>query len=101
MDFGSILDSAFDQVGLREEVLVLGAGDPPPSFRAKFEQPQQIVIQDQVHDTDYSVEYTTADVPRLKVGALLEIRGASYRVKLPPVMLGDGHWSIAELEKIR
>lgn len=101
IDLGGIFDAAFDQVGLREEVLVLGAGDSPPSFQARFEQPQQIIIQDQVHDTDYSIEYTTASVPRLTVGATLQIRGARYRVKQPPVMQGDGHWSIAELEKIR
>lgn len=100
MDFGSVLDSAFDQVGLRDEVTVLGGAAPLPTFRARFDQPQRILEADRVHITDYAIEYTTADVVPLRVGTKLLIKGVTYSVTQPPAAQGDGHWTIADLEKI-
>ena len=100
MDFGSILDSAFDPVGLRDEVTVLGGTAPLPTFRARFDQPQRVLLEDRVHVTDYMIEYTTAEAPRLRVGSRLLIKGETYSVTQPPAAQGDGHWTIADLEKV-
>lgn len=94
----SLFDEAFDAVGLRETVTLLKSMAPNPTFQARFDRPQQIMLDDQIHTTDYSIEYTTADVPEIYMDDLLAIGGVVYRVKQPPVVTGNGHWTVALLE---
>jgi len=91
-------DEAFDAVGLRETVQVLNASFPP--FKARFDRPQQIIVGDQIHTTDYAIEYTTSDAPGLAYDNQLSILDVVYRVKQPPVAQGDGYWTIAQLEPL-
>lgn len=94
----SLFDEAFDAAGLRVAATLL-KGDRP-HFQARFERPQQIMLEDQVHTTNYSIEYTTGAVPAINLGDQIEIAGTSYRVIQPPVAQGDGYWTIAELEPV-
>jgi hypothetical protein len=100
----SIFNKAFDRVGLREKVVVVDSPLLIPEFRAKFERPQRIFAEDQVHTTDYAVEYTTSDAPGLCVGTVLDIGEGGvlgrYRVIQPPLALDDGFWSNALLEAV-
>lgn len=94
----SLFDEAFDAAGIREEVTLYRGGLPLPSFRARFDRPQQIMLDDQIHTTDYTIEYTTADCPDLEMDDEVDILDVTYTVKEPPVIQGDGHWTIALLE---
>lgn len=94
----SLFDEAFDVAGLRVTATLL-KGDHP-QFKVRFEQPQQIMLDDQVHTTNYSIEYTTHDVPAIEWDDRIEIAGVTYRVIQPPVTQGDGYWTIAELERV-
>lgn len=102
----SLFDNAFDAAGLRGPVTLLKGGQP--TFQARFERPQQILVDDQVHTTDYSIEYTTRDVPQIVADDRIRIDAedwtpldaGTYRVIQPPVVQGDGHWTIALLEKV-
>jgi len=94
----SLFAEAFDAVGMREEVVPYKHNLAFPSFQARFDRPQQIMLDDQVHTTAYSIEYTTADCPDLEMDDLVDIGQAFYRVKQPPVIQGDGTFTIAELE---
>lgn len=95
----SLFDAAFDAVGLRETVTLM-KGMPFPTFQARFDRPQQIMLDDQIHTTDYSIEYTTGDVPAILYDDQVQVGGVTYRVKQAPTMLGDGHWSVAQLEPV-
>lgn len=94
----SLFDEAFDAAGLRVSATPVANGRL--AFQVRFERPQQIMLDDQVHTTDYTIEYTTADAPWLALDARLEIEGDTYRVIQPPVAQGDGHWTIAQLERV-
>lgn len=94
----SLFDEAFDRAGLRVQATPLQAGRS--SFQARFERPQQIMLEDQVHTTNYSIEYTSSAASWLKLGDMLSIEGDTYRVIQPPVAQGDGYWTIAELEEV-
>lgn len=95
-----LFDEAFDAVGLREEVTLVKGTLPCPPFRAKFDRPQQILLDDQIHTTDYTIEFTTADCPMLGMDDQVAILGVVYSVKQPPVMQGDGYWTVALLEPV-
>lgn len=94
----SLFDDAFDAAGLRVTATLLKSGRP--QFQVRFEQPQRIMLDDQVHTTDYTIEYTTADVPEISLNDRIEIDGVTYRVIQPPVAQGDGYWTIAQLESV-
>jgi len=91
-----LFDEAFDRAGIRVQATLLKGGYP--DFQVKFERPQQIMLDDQVHTTNYSIEYTTGDVPSIARNDQVRIDGVTYRVIQPPVAQGDGYWTIAELE---
>ena len=93
----SLFDEAFDAVGLRDTVTLL-KGAPYPTFQARFEQPQQIMLDDQVHTTNYSIEYTTSAVTAIKCEDKVRNKGVTYTAKQPPTLTGDGYWTIAQLE---
>ena len=95
----SIFDAAFDAAGMREAVVYLTGGTPPPEFHARFDRPQRVMLDGEVHTTEYSIEFTTADAPALKYRDLLLIGGVRYRVRQELVAQGDGHWTVAELEE--
>lgn len=94
----SLFDEAFDAAGLRVTATLVKGGRH--DFQARFERPQQIMLDEQVHTTNYSIEYTTGDVPEVRRGDQVEIAGQTYRVVQPPVAQGDGYWTIAELERV-
>lgn len=93
----SLFDEAFDAAGIRVKATLLKGGQP--DFQVRFERPQQIMLDDQVHTTSYSIEYTTSAAPPISMDDQIRIGGETYRVVQPPVAQGDGYWTIAELEK--
>lgn len=95
----SLFGEAFDVAGLRSEVALIKAGGSI-IFRARFEQPQHIMADDQVHTTHYWIEYESAKAPALSIDDVVLINGASYRVVQPPRAQGDGYFVIADLEKV-
>ncbi len=96
----SRFDAAFDRIGVREEVTLIKGAPPYLTFQARFDRPQQIVLDGEVHTTEYSIECTTSDVPNLKYHDVLMIGGARYRLRNPPLAQGDGYWTRASLELI-
>lgn len=95
----SLFGEAFDAAGLRTEVALIKAGGSI-IFRARFEQPQQILADEQVHTTNYWIEYESAKSPALSFDDVLLIQGVTYRVVQPPRAQGDGYFVIAELEQV-
>ncbi|GAA5231752.1 hypothetical protein GCM10025795_02370 [Verticiella sediminum] len=102
----SVFDRAFDAVGIRVPVRRLVGNTPGPEFRARFDRPQELVLDGLVHTTDYAIECTSADVqPPLADADVLQIevrRGVfeRYRVNQEPLVQGDGHWTRATLERL-
>jgi len=93
-------DRAFERIGVREQMYLVREGMPNLPFLARFDRPQEYVLEGLAHSTDYSIEYTTSDIPRLTVGSVLLIQGTQYRVNNEPKTQGDGYWTIATLEAI-
>lgn len=94
----SLFDAAFDAAGLRETVTPLKPSFP--AFQARFDRPQQIIMDEQIHTTDYAIEYTTSAAPNLARDDELSVGGVRYRVKQKPMAQGDGYWTIAQLEPL-
>lgn len=97
----SVFDEAFDAAGMRQTVVYLTGGTPPPEFQARFDRPQEILTSEGLHVTDYTIEFTTTDAPALSIEDLLVIDGVQYRVSQVPVAQGDGYWTRAALEAVR
>jgi len=95
----SLFDEAFDQAGIRDEVTLITGEAPYPTFMAKFDMPQQVVLDGEVHTTDYVIEFTSADVDGLEYHSLVMINNVRYRVRDEPMIVGDGHWTRTALEK--
>jgi hypothetical protein len=99
----SAFDRAFDQAGMRQCIVRLIDGQPAGEFQARFDRPQQIIMDGLVVNTEYSIEFTTSDVASpLKFGEIVRIevsRGVfrNFRVKQEPLAQGDGYWTRAEL----
>ena len=106
----SLFDRAFDAAGIRESVALVVGGVVQPPFQARFDRPQQIVLDGEVHTTDYVIEFTTADAPNLAYHSQIRIGGKVvdgqyvggdlYRVVQEPLVQGDGHWTRAQLERL-
>lgn len=103
----SVFDQAFDQAGMRQRVVRLVGGMPAGEFQARFDRPQQIVMDGLVVTTDYSIEFTTSDVqPPLQFNDVVQVEVSkgvlrSFRVKQEPLVQGDGYWTRAELGIIK
>ena len=104
----SVFDRAFDQAGMRQTVVRLIDGQPASKpFQARFDRPQQIVLDGEAHTTEYSIEFTTSDLPsQLEYGDILRVevsKGVSedFRVKQEPLVQGDGYWTRVELGIIK
>ncbi|AWB32375.1 head-tail joining protein [Orrella marina] len=95
----SVFDRAFDRLGLRQKVEPHGFTHFEP-FMARFERPQEIMLEDQIHTTDYSIEYTYADCPGLKIDDQLKIGSQVFKVHQPPTRQGDGYYAVAQLEEV-
>lgn len=95
----NVFDTAFDAAGLREEIEVLSGPQAGHKFRARFECPQKLILDGQAHSTDYSIEYTTSDARSIAYQTLLRVGEQNFRVRDEPSTLGDGHWSVALLER--
>ncbi|MFC3865853.1 head-tail joining protein [Alcaligenes aquatilis] len=104
----SVFDRAFDQAGMRQTVVRLVDGQPASkSFQARFDRPQQIVLDGEVHTTEYSIEFTTSDLqPPIEYDDVLRVEVSKgqfqdFRVKQEPLVQGDGYWTRAELGIIK
>lgn len=99
----SVFDQAFDQAGMRQRVVRLVDGLPAGEFQARFDRPQQIVMDGLVVNTEYSIEFTTSDVASpLQFGETVRVEVSkgvfqNFRVKQEPLAQGDGYWTRAEL----
>ena len=96
----SVFDRAFDQAGMRQTVVRLVDGQPASKpFQARFDRPQQIVLDGEVHTTEYSIEFTTSDLQtQLEYGDILRVEVSKgvhqdFRVKQEPLVQGDGYWT--------
>ncbi|MPS30637.1 MAG: hypothetical protein E2576_14295 [Alcaligenaceae bacterium] len=106
----SLFDRAFDAAGIREPVALVVDGVARSPFQARFDRPQQIVLDGEVHTTDYGIEFTTADAPDLAYHSQIRIGGQVvdgqyvggdlYRVAQEPLVQGDGYWTRAQLERL-
>jgi len=106
----SLFDRAFDAAGIREPVAMVIGGVTQPHFMARFDRPQEIVLDGEVHTTDYVIEFTTADAPGLEYHSQIRIGGQVvgdqyvggdlYRVAQEPLVQGDGYWTRAQLERL-
>lgn len=104
-----VFDRAFDSAGMRQRVIRLINGAPAGECKARFDRPQ--VIRDEtgfpIHTTNYSLEYTTTDLPTpLAFDDEVDVEVKSgvferYRVNQVPLVQGDGHWTRVELELVR
>lgn len=94
----SRFDRAFERIGVREQAYLVRQGQPDLPFLARFDRPQQYVLDGQAHTTDYAIEFTTSEVPGLAYHSLVRIAGVLYRVNNEPLAQGDGYWTIATLE---
>lgn len=96
----SCFDRAFERIGVRQEIWLVRSGQPDFPFKARFDRPDQVVMDGEIHTTDYSIEYTTAEVQGIKRRSVIRIGDETYRVKEEPLVRGDGYWSIAQLEQV-
>ncbi len=93
-----LFDEAFDRAGLREQVEPVVGGVPDTPFQARFDRPQEIMLDEQIHTTDYSIEYAHHECPSLDAGDAVVIGGVAYNVIQPPRRQGDGYYAVAQLE---
>lgn len=102
----SVFDRAFDRAGIRQRVIRLISGSPAGEFMARFDRPQQIIMDGVAHTTDYVIEFTTTDVPGgLEYHDLVDIEVSKgvlerFRVNQEPLQQGDGYWTRATLERM-
>ncbi|NYT38874.1 hypothetical protein ERD78_18845 [Allopusillimonas soli] len=96
----SRFDRAFERIGVRERVYLVREGEPDQPFMARFDRPQEYVLDGQAHTTDYSIEFTTSEMPNLTLDSQVRIHGQLYRVNNEPLAQGDGYWTIATLEAL-
>lgn len=106
----SLFDRAFEAAGIREPVALVVGGVVQQPFQARFDRPQQIVLDGEVHTTDYTIEFTTTDAPSLAYHSQVRIGGQVvgdqyvggdlYRVAREPLVQGDGYWTRAQLERL-
>ena len=68
-------------------------------FHVDYRQPDQVVLDGMVHNTDYSIEYQAGDVT-LKRDDLLQVDDVPFKVRQTPTAKGNGFFMIALLEKV-
>ena len=96
--FNRRFDKAFERIGVREQAYFVREGQADLPFMARFDRPQEYVLDGQAHTTDYTIEFTTSEVPALEYESLVRIDGVLYRVNNQPLAQGDGYWTVATLE---
>jgi hypothetical protein len=78
---------------------VAKAGGKRVEFDVYFKRPDVLVLADDVHSTDFRIEYETRSVT-LNVGDRIEANCKHYRVRQPPMAQGDGFFTQALLEEV-
>ncbi len=90
---------AFKRSGLLVSVAYKPGTAAERAFDAQWLQPDQLLLGDDAHGTDFEIEYQTADAPPLGKDDPLRINGIAYLVRQKPRTQGDGHFTRCLLGK--
>ncbi|WP_321914814.1 hypothetical protein [Paraburkholderia sp. J11-2] len=94
---------AFKSAGLLERVTLVG--EPPLEFDGGLNRPDRGIFDERAQAGENILEYQTADVPGMRVGAQLVIeRGpnaGTYKVTRKPMQDRAGYFSTVPLERLR
>lgn len=69
-------------------------------FDCGFFQPDQLIMSDEVQDTDYMIEYETRDAVSPRVDDRIHVCGMEFKVRQPPMRKGNGFYSTVLLTKV-
>lgn len=90
--------SAFAAVGMLKTAYVDGS---PDGVQVGLTTPDVLELDAQATATEYQIEFQTADLPDLARGMSLTIDAVTYRIRRPPRRLGDGFFSVADMELVK
>lgn len=92
--------AAAKATGMLKVATFIAAGGGSVSLDVGFNQPDELMLSDQVQSREYMIEYESAAGAALLSGTLVTIDGVVYRVRAAPRSVRDGFFSTAELTKV-
>lgn len=91
--------AAFKDAGMLDEAVFVGTDGTEHRTDVGFVRPDELLLNEMVHITQYQIEYESATLPGLRDGSEIVIVGKKYSVQGKPLAQANGFYSIAGLIK--